>query len=101
MGALDKLAQIRGVAWTWNEAAAPLGKQPGTADAGVIAQEVEAVYPELVETTPEGWKRVNYTGLVGVLIEAVKELKAKNEELERRVRELERQREEPHAGTKP
>jgi hypothetical protein len=95
VGALDKLARIRGVTWRWNEASADLGKQPGDADAGVIAQEVEAVFPELVETTPEGWKRVNYTGLVGVLIEAVKELKAQNEDLARRVQELEQRLRKP------
>ena len=89
MSALDKLTRIRGVTWAWNQDAGPLGKEPGAADAGVIAQEVEAVFPELVVTTQEGWKRVNYTGLVGVLIEAVKELKAKNEALEQRVKELE------------
>src|SRR5262249_28878799 len=47
------------------------------------AQEVEAVFPELV-IEQGGVKKVNYTGLVGVVIEAVKELKAKNDELERR-----------------
>ena len=82
MSVLDELAKIRGVTWTW--------KESGQADAGVIAQEVEAVYPELVSETPEGIKQVNYTGLVGVLIEAVKELKAKNEALEKRVAELEK-----------
>jgi hypothetical protein len=98
MSVFDKLSKIRGVTWTWNEQAGPLGKVPGSADAGVIAQEVEAVYPELVETSPEGYKRVNYTGLVGVVIEAVKELKAKNEALEKRVAELEKalaEREKP------
>src|SRR5258708_7182203 len=90
MSVFDKLSKIRGVTWTWNEQAGPLGKIPGSADAGVIAQEVEAVYPELVETSPEGYKRVNYTGLVGVVIEAVKELKTKNEALEKRIAELEK-----------
>ena len=88
--ALDKLAQIRGVTWTWREEARALGKAPGEADAGIIAQEVEAVCPELIERTPEGFLMVNYTGLVGVVIEAVKELKARNEALEKRVAELEK-----------
>ena len=87
---LDELARIRGVTWTWREEAGPLGKVPGESDAGVIAQEVEAVFPELIERTPEGYIKVNYTGLVGVVIEAVKELKAKNDALERRVAELEK-----------
>ncbi|MDQ3370954.1 MAG: tail fiber domain-containing protein [Myxococcota bacterium] len=87
---LDKLERIRGVTWVWRDEAGPLGREPGAPDAGVIAQEVEAVFPELVVTTTDGYKAVNYTGLVGVLIEAVKELKRKNEALERRVAELEK-----------
>jgi len=90
MSIFDRLDKIRGVLWTWKDEAGPLGKEPGSHDAGVIAQEVEAVFPELVVTTPEGIKRVNYTGLVGVVIEAVKELKARNEALEKRVAELEK-----------
>jgi Chaperone of endosialidase len=86
----DKLSQIRGVTWAWNDASSAVGKTPGSADAGVIAQEVEAVFPELVATLADGFKRVNYTGLVGVVIEAVKELKAKNEALEKRVADLEK-----------
>lgn len=90
MRVLDKLAKLRGVTWEWNDDAAIYGKQPGTRDAGVIAQDVEAVFPDLVTTAPEGHKLVNYNGLVGVLVEAVKELKAKNEALEQRVASLER-----------
>ena len=98
MSVLDRLARIRGVTWTWNEQAGPLVKIPGSPDAGVIAQEVEAEFPELIVTDAEGYKRVNYTGLVGVVIEAVKELKARNEALEKRLAELEKQladREQP------
>jgi hypothetical protein len=90
MSVFDRLVRIRGVTWTWNEQAITAGIQPGTQDAGVLAQEVEQVFPELVSTTSEGIKQVNYTGLVGVLIEAVKELKAKNDALEKRVAELEK-----------
>lgn len=101
MSVFDQLAKIRGVTWTWNEASAAHGKEPGSSDAGVIAQEVEAVFPHLIETTPEGVKRVNYTGLVGVVIEAVKELKAKNDALEKRVAELEQQQRAASAPAKP
>jgi len=48
---------------------------------GLIAQEVERRYPELVSTDPEGYKAVNYAQLTPVLIEAIKELKAKNDTL--------------------
>lgn len=91
MSVLDRLARIRGVTWKWKEEAGPLGKIPGSADAGVIAQEVEAEFPELVVTGPDGIKQVSYTGLVGVLVEAVKELAAQNAALEARVEQLERE----------
>ena len=49
---------------------------------GVVAQEIEQVLPELVTET-DGTKTVNYNGLVGVLIEAVKELQTEVEELKK------------------
>ena len=58
--------------WKWRDDAPERAKEkPGI---GVIAQDVEAVFPELVDTGPEGYKRVNYVGLIAPLIEAVKEL---------------------------
>jgi hypothetical protein len=59
---LEKIAQIRGVNFEWKENNKP--------SAGVIAQEVEKVLPELV--TNNGTKAVNYNGLIGLLVEAVK-----------------------------
>jgi hypothetical protein len=70
--ALEKLQAIRGVTWNW--------KENGEADAGVIAQEVEAVLPEFVVEGNDGYKRVNYTGLIGLLISAVKELAGQKQE---------------------
>ena len=68
-GALDKVAQMRGV--TYNYKSELNDGQRGT---GVIAQEMQQVMPEVVE---EGeYLSVAYGNLVGVLIEAVKELKA-------------------------
>ena len=68
----EKLANIRGVSWQWRDDAPDDAKElPGM---GVIAQEVERVFPELVVTGDDGIKRVFYMGLIGPLIEAVKEL---------------------------
>ena len=68
-GALDKVARMRGV--TYNYKSELNDGQRGT---GVIAQEMQQVMPEVVE---EGeYLSVAYGNLVGVLIEAVKELKA-------------------------
>jgi hypothetical protein len=52
-------------------------------DVGVIAQEVEAVLPEIVATRNTGYKAVRYEKLVALLIEAVKELNVKIDELQR------------------
>ena len=46
----------------------------GTKSAGVIAQALETVLPHLVSTDHNGIKSVNYAGLTGYLIEAIKEL---------------------------
>ena len=57
-------------------------KDSGKYTLGVIAQEVEEAFPELVTTDEDGFKAVNYNGLVGVLVETVKCLQGKVEELE-------------------
>jgi hypothetical protein len=102
-GALEKLERIRGVAFEWAEAESPyaLGDVPGKPSIGVIAQEVEEVFPEVVSTYEPGqeskeeedYKAVDYNGLTSVLIEAVKELKAQNEALRSRIEALERAQE--------
>ena len=74
VNSLEILKGIRGVKFNWKENNLP--------SVGVIAQEVEGVLPELVTET-EGVKSVNYNGLVGVLIEAVKELQSEVEELKK------------------
>ena len=75
VGSIDILKDINGVRFVW--------KDLGTPSVGVIAQEVEQVLPELVsERSDNGTKSVNYNGLVGVLIEAVKELSSRVESLE-------------------
>jgi Chaperone of endosialidase len=92
-GALEKLERIRGVTFEWAEAESPdaLGGVPGQPSIGVLAQEVEEVFPELVSIyEPEHeYKAVDYQGLTTVLIEAVKELKAQNEALRSRMEALE------------
>lgn len=50
---------------------------------GVVAQEVEKVFPDLVKTGPDGYKAVAYDRLSVVLLGAVQELKAENDNLRR------------------
>ena len=76
--ALDKVCKLRGV--TYNRIDI---EKYDERHMGVIAQEVEKVIPEVVKTdkSKEKIKSVAYGNLVGVLIEAIKELKAEIEEL--------------------
>ncbi len=72
--ALDAVLKLRGVEFNW--------KEGGKDDLGVIAQEVEKVYPQLVRVNEKtGMKSVAYDRLVGPLIEAVKELAGKIENI--------------------
>ena len=57
-------------------------------EAGLLAQEVEQVLPELVTTNADGYKAVNYSQLPLLAIQAIKELKARNDELEASVAAL-------------
>ncbi len=79
--ALGRILRLRGVSWEWREDA-PLEAQGR--EAGVIAQEVQAVFPELVETGPDGYLRVRYGGLAAKLREAVVELSDRLERIEAR-----------------
>jgi hypothetical protein len=52
-------------------------------DTGVIAQEVESILPEVVGTREDGTKAVAYEKMTGLLIEAIKELDIKIEDIKR------------------
>jgi hypothetical protein len=83
--ALDKVEAISGVTFDPNEAALALGIDDRH-QMGVIAQEVEAVAPELVcDSAFKGYKTVRYDKLTALLIEAVKELSAKVKTLEAQI----------------
>ena len=62
---LELAESLRGVSFTW--------KSDSTRSIGVIAQEVAEILPELVHG--DAIKTVNYNGIIGILIECVKELK--------------------------
>ena len=55
----------------------------------MVAQEVEEIFPELVDTDKKGFKSVDYTKFAPVLIEAVKEQQAIIEEQNKKIEELE------------
>lgn len=64
--ALEMINELDGKRFSWNKTS----KQ----DIGLIAQDLEKVAPELVELGPDGIKTVNYFGVIGILVNAVKEL---------------------------
>lgn len=82
-GALDKISQINGYYFNWN-----VGTDKKR-QFGVIAQEVEKVLPEVVSEDSEGFKSVEYGKLSPLVIEAIKELKAENNALKKRIEALE------------
>jgi hypothetical protein len=78
-GSLDAVKSLRGVSFDWIE--------NGGSEIGVIAQEVEAVLPDVVSTNDEGIKSVKYGNMVAVLIEAIKEQQAQIDELKSKLGE--------------
>ena len=66
--ALEKLSAINGVTYNWINP-----NKDQSLQMGVVAQEVQAVMPELINERNDGYLSVNYSGMSGVLIEAIKE----------------------------
>ena len=68
---VDKILALRGVRFKWRAA--------GDEDSyriGLIAQEVERVLPEVIETGPDGMKGINEAGLIAAIITAIKDQQA-------------------------
>ncbi|WMM95502.1 hypothetical protein CRP227_gp39 [Roseobacter phage CRP-227] len=78
-GSLDAVKSLRGVSFDWLE--------NGGSEIGVIAQEVEAVLPDVVSTNDQGIKSVKYGNMVALLIEAMKEQQLRIEALEAKLGE--------------
>jgi hypothetical protein len=68
---LDKVLQLNGYTFNW--------KETNKKSIGVIAQELEEIFPQLVSGLSQ--KSVNYNGIIAVLIESIKELNQKVEGL--------------------
>jgi hypothetical protein len=77
---LDKVKALRGVTFD----------KDGKRGLGVIAQEIEAVIPEVVHTSGDemGTKSVAYGNIVGLLIEAIKELKSEVDDLKKQLKNI-------------
>ena len=86
--ALDRLKQINGVNFDWKDGFANVHSFKGN-DWGVIAQELEYTFPELVEiNTKTGYRELDYKNLNPILIEAIKDLSKKVDKLEKEIKQL-------------
>ena len=90
-GVLKNFARLRPVNFYWRADEFADRKFGSRQSYGLIAQEVEEAFPELVSTDEQGFKMVNYTKLPLYTVQAVNELKAENDALKS---QLERQQAE-------
>jgi hypothetical protein len=81
---LASVLALRGVRFKWRR----FSGDDRSLSIGLLAQEVEEVFPELVETGPDGMKSLNYMGLIGPLVEAVKQQHEEISELRAEVQSL-------------
>lgn len=89
---LQKVLALRGVNFNWNTSAFPQRMFSDKRTLGFIAQEVEKVLPEIVQTenTAEGYKSVQYDKVVALLVEAIKEQQKQINQLKKQVKKLRR-----------
>jgi hypothetical protein len=87
--ALAQLMKLRGVTYEYTNPPA-FHEHAGT-HIGMVAQEVEQVFPSWVDTGNDGYKRLTFRGFEAVAVEAVRELDAKSNDAAARIAELERQ----------
>lgn len=75
-GTLSKLDQLRGVSFEWNHLATTLGLKEGQKSIGMIAQELQKVYPQLVVGSKNEYLSIDYGKFTVVLLQSIKELKS-------------------------
>lgn len=81
--ASDLLQQLHGYRYQWKDESADADKQ-----LGLLAQEVQKVLPELVQEGDNGKLGVNYSGLIPVLLEALKEQRSEIDKLKALVKQF-------------
>ena len=74
--ALDAIKTLNGYTYNWKD-----NSRDESLQVGVIAQEVQKIFPSLVRQDDKGILSVNYSGLIPVLIEALKEQQKQIDEL--------------------
>ena len=69
--ALSKVTKLNGVTWEWNDDVDVVTKE--TPKTGLIAQEVQEVLPEVVKERADGFLSLDYSKMMGLMVEAIKE----------------------------
>jgi len=77
--ALEKVTKLNGVTWEWNDDVNEVTKS--TPKTGLIAQEVQEVLPEVVKTRDDGFLALDYSKMMGLMVEAMKEQQTQIEKL--------------------
>jgi len=90
-GTLSKLDQLRGVSFEWNRLAVPLRRKEGEKGIGMIAQELQKVYPELVTGSKKNYLGINYGAFTAVLLQSIKELKSQVITMQDQINALQRE----------
>lgn len=90
-GSLDKIKQLNGLYFDWRHDEFPEKKFKDKRNIGLIAQDIEKVFPEVVQSSTEGFKSVNYASLTAPIVEAIKELAEENEHLKKRLEEQQKE----------
>jgi hypothetical protein len=86
---LSQLVRLQPVHFDWRAAEYPDYHFGTSRSYGLVAQQVEQVFPELVSPDKNGFKAVNYSELPLLLLEAIRELDAQNRALQSRIEALE------------
>ena len=85
--ALSKVTKLNGVTWEWNEDVNEVTKS--TPKTGLIAQEVQEVLPEVVKEREDGFLALDYSKMMGLMVEAIKEQQKQIDSLLIKINQLE------------
>lgn len=82
MSFLEKILKINGTLYEWNEVMNEISGKKGY-EYGLIAQEVQKQFPEMVSIDNDGFLNIDYIQMIPVLVECIKELKSEIDHLKK------------------
>jgi hypothetical protein len=88
--ALEKVSKLNGVTWEWNDDVNEVTKS--TPKTGLIAQDVQSVLPEVVKEREDGFLSLDYSKMMGLMVEAIKEQQTQIHKLNLEIEVLKKQK---------